>query len=220
MKALLVDDHPMVFSELQAVALSIGTGLQLVLAGSLDAARSALADHGDLDLVLLDLRHDEVQGLRLLAEIRALRPELAVVVVPAGSDNKGADSGKAPHDGAIRLLGALANRRGSFDGHLSAVSEDGLDAGLDVVDWRFRLTAHASLDVFGLTRRQQQVLGLIMEGQTNKSIARSLCLSVDTVKDHVTALMKSLKVSSRTQAVLAVTARSGAGAPGRSPRPS
>ena len=217
MKALLVDDHPMVLSELQAVAASLGNALQIVLAGSVGAARVALTEHTDLDLVLLDLRSDDVQSLRWLAELRQVKPGLPVVVVSACA---GADSGPAPRTGAFGLLDALSGRGSGFVGHGSAVAANRSDPGIDAIDWRFRLTAHASLDRFGLTRRQQQVLALIMEGQSNKSIARQLSLSVDTIKDHVTALMKSLNVSSRTQAVLAVTGRAAPSQPEPAQRPS
>ena len=55
-----------------------------------------------------------------------------------------------------------------------------------------------------LTPRQSDVLDLLLQGQPNKLIARELGLSVETVKDHVASLLRTLGVSSRTQAVLAV----------------
>ncbi len=56
----------------------------------------------------------------------------------------------------------------------------------------------------GLTPRQTDVLGLLLEGLPNKLIARQLNVSVETVKDHVAAVLRALGVNSRTQAVLAV----------------
>jgi DNA-binding NarL/FixJ family response regulator len=64
---------------------------------------------------------------------------------------------------------------------------------------------HAPLDSLGLTPRQTEVLGLLLQGKPNKLIARDLNLSVETVKDHVAAVLRALNVSSRTQAVLAVS---------------
>jgi DNA-binding NarL/FixJ family response regulator len=61
-----------------------------------------------------------------------------------------------------------------------------------------------SYESLGLTPRQRQVLALLLEGKPNKIIARELGLSVETVKDHVAAVLRSLGVSSRTQAVLAI----------------
>ena len=62
-----------------------------------------------------------------------------------------------------------------------------------------------SLDNVGLTPRQTEVLALLLQGLPNKLIARELNLSVETVKDHVAAVLRALGVSSRTQAVLAVS---------------
>lgn len=56
-----------------------------------------------------------------------------------------------------------------------------------------------------LTPRQTDVLGLLLKGLSNKLIARELNLSVETVKDHVAAVLRALGVSSRMQAVLAVS---------------
>ena len=54
-----------------------------------------------------------------------------------------------------------------------------------------------------ITPRQRQILGELRKGLSNKEIARNLDLSEGTVKLHVTALLKSLNVANRTQAVLA-----------------
>jgi DNA-binding NarL/FixJ family response regulator len=62
-----------------------------------------------------------------------------------------------------------------------------------------------SIDSLGLTPRQTDVLGLLLKGHPNKLIARELGLSVETIKDHVAAVLRVLNVSSRTQAVLAVS---------------
>jgi DNA-binding NarL/FixJ family response regulator len=53
-----------------------------------------------------------------------------------------------------------------------------------------------------LTQRQQEVLRLLAKGETNKNISRHLNVSENTVKVHVTAILKALGVSNRTQAVI------------------
>lgn len=63
----------------------------------------------------------------------------------------------------------------------------------------------AALDGLGLTPRQCDVLALLLKGLPNKLIAREMNLAVDTVKDHVAAVLRALNVNSRTQAVLAVS---------------
>lgn len=64
--------------------------------------------------------------------------------------------------------------------------------------------AQRRLEDMGLTPRQSQVLTLLLQGLPNKLIARQLNLSVETVKDHVAAVLRALGVGSRTQAVLVV----------------
>ena len=62
-----------------------------------------------------------------------------------------------------------------------------------------------SIDDIGLTPRQAEVLGLLLQALPNKLIARQLNLSVETVKDHVAAVLRALGVNTRTQAVLVVS---------------
>ena len=62
-----------------------------------------------------------------------------------------------------------------------------------------------SIDRLGLSKRQSDVLVYLLKGMPNKLIAREMGLSIETVKDHVAAVLKALKVSSRTQAVLLVS---------------
>jgi DNA-binding response OmpR family regulator len=61
-----------------------------------------------------------------------------------------------------------------------------------------------SPDELGLTERQVDVLALIMQGKSNKAICRTLNVAEVTVKNHVTSILKALKVTNRTEAVIAV----------------
>ena len=61
----------------------------------------------------------------------------------------------------------------------------------------------------GLTERQLDVLALMMQGKSNKAICRVLGLAVPTVKNHVTAILRALKVSNRTEAVVAMSELAG-----------
>ena len=56
----------------------------------------------------------------------------------------------------------------------------------------------------GLTARQRDVLAVMMQGKSNKAICRILNLAEPTVKNHVTAILKALKVTNRTEAVIKV----------------
>jgi DNA-binding NarL/FixJ family response regulator len=64
----------------------------------------------------------------------------------------------------------------------------------------------ASAAKLGLTERQMEVLALMMQGKSNKAICRALDLAEPTVKNHVTAILKALNASNRTEAVIAAGA--------------
>lgn len=92
-------------------------------------------------------------------------------------------------DSALRLDSGAGSDRPADDGAVAPASRKPL----------------TSVAMLGLTPRQNEVLALLLHGKPNKMIARDLNLSVETVKDHVAAVLRSLGVSSRTQAVLAVS---------------
>ena len=94
---------------------------------------------------------------------------------------------------------------------------------LDIDTGRAAPMVAPSLDALGLSRRQADVLAFLLQGLPNKLIAREMGISVDTVKDHVAAVLRALGVTSRTQAVLAVsqmTQQSAASLPGGKRGPS
>src|SRR5262249_13779130 len=62
----------------------------------------------------------------------------------------------------------------------------------------------SSISDLGLTERQIDVLALMMQGKSNKAICRVLNLAEPTVKNYVTAILRALRVSNRTEAVIAV----------------
>jgi DNA-binding NarL/FixJ family response regulator len=220
MKVLLVDDHPLILAALKAMIEGMQVGVQVTAVSSASSARAALQAEPDHDLVLLDLQLDETDGFQLLTELRRKYPVLSVVVISAS--DRSADVIRAIDLGAMGFLPkrmpteALADALrlvmggGIFVPTMSldrpTISETGLPpsapaagAGLGEPP-----SALPSLDELGLTPRQAEVLNLLLQGKPNKEIARRLGLSVETVKDHVQAVLRALGVNSRTQAVLAV----------------
>jgi DNA-binding NarL/FixJ family response regulator len=171
-------------------------------------------------LVLLDLQLGDANGFDLLAELRQTWPALPVVVVSA-SDRSG-DVIRAIDLGAMGFLPKrmsteeLANALrlvmagGIFvptmsSNDVAADSEEPMPltgaSPMPAGDSYQPMPSHQEL---GLTPRQHDVLTLLLQGKPNKDIARRMGLSVETVKDHVQAVLRGLGVSSRTQAVLAV----------------
>jgi len=86
-----------------------------------------------------------------------------------------------------------------------APASDGAGAGAAGQALGTPAATRAGMAAMGLTPRQSDVLTLLLKGLPNKLIARELNLSVDTIKDHVAAVLRTLGVGSRTQAVLVVS---------------
>ena len=225
MKVLLIDDHPLILSALQSIIQGLSDSVSVVAADSARMARDTLAQDSAFDLVLLDLRLGDADGFDVLSEFRAAYPALPVVVVSAS--DRTSDVIRAIDLGAMGFVPKRASNDTLFEA-LSMVMSGGIyvppmDMGDETsatdqyadnppgalrsvrqraADEGFQ--THASLESLGLTPRQTEVLGQLLQGKPNKLIARDLNLSVETVKDHVAAVLRTLNVSSRTQAVLAV----------------
>jgi DNA-binding NarL/FixJ family response regulator len=221
MKVLLIDDHPLILSALQSVIQGLGDHVTVVGAASARAARDTLKAQADFDLVLLDLQLGDADGFDVLTEFRAAYPALPVVVVSAS--DRTSDVIRAIDLGAMGFVPKRASNDTLFEA-LRMVMSGGIyvppmTMGAEQPSERYgsdlgavRQGAHdggfqtaPAVESLGLTPRQTDVLSLLLKGQPNKLIARELGLSVETVKDHVAAVLRALNVSSRTQAVLAVS---------------
>jgi DNA-binding NarL/FixJ family response regulator len=226
MKVLLIDDHPLILSALQTVIQGLGDDVTVDGAGSARAARETLKKNADYDLVLLDLQLGDADGFDVLSEFRASYPSLPVVVVSAS--DRTSDVIRAIDLGAMGFVPKRATNETLFEALrmvmsggiyvppmtlgseksvekpegdtvpsvLRVVRQNAMDSGFQT---------RPGIDSLGLTPRQTDVLALLLKGHPNKLIARELGLSVETIKDHVAAVLRALNVSSRTQAVLAVS---------------
>lgn len=215
MKILVADDHPLLREALLLVLRELEGGVTPIEAADGEAVRRLAAEHPDLDLVLLDLCLPGVCGLELFDALRRDYPALPLVVLSALDDPgtvKAVLAGGAlgfipkssPHQvlvHALRLV--LAGGR-----YLPPELMPEL-AGADWASVPARAASPGtfgggSAEALGLTERQQQVLALLAQGKSNKQICRALGLAEATVKVHVTAVLKALRVTSRTQAVVAI----------------
>lgn len=202
MKFLLIDDHPLFRQGLKGIAQRLD-GAAVVLEGASYGQAQALLDD-DLDLVLLDLRLPDMDGLEALAAIRAGFPALPVVIVSA-SENK-QDIMAALRLGALGFVSKASSAdvlenalRLVLAGDVYLPSGLMLSADGTGADWPRNPEGVSR----GLTDRQAQVMRLMAKGESNKQIARALNLSESTVKVHVTAILRALGVSSRAQAIVA-----------------
>jgi DNA-binding NarL/FixJ family response regulator len=231
MKALLIDDQAFILAAFQSELLAFDRRVALVSVESARGARQAMATVEPFDFVLLDLQLACANGFDLLAELSHSHPGTPIVAVSGLVANAdvvraiylGAVAFVPRHAGGQTLLLAL---RTVASGHIyvppmifgagscpvpaiGRVDQAVEDPRCDVHAASVRDSA--SFSSFGLTPRQTDVLTLLLQGQSNKLIARALNLSVETIKDHVTAVLRALNVKSRTQVVLVVSGGAQAG---------
>lgn len=204
MQILIVDDHSVVREGVAALMLqAFGASAVILQAASLAPALEAAVANPGLDVVLLDLFLADEGGARAtFAGIEAFgraRPDLPVIIFSSSED---------PRD----VRGAIA--AGALGYVPKSASPETLKAALGLV---LKGELYVPPLVLGdptitalaaprpgpgppLTARQGEVLDFIVEGRSNKEIARLLHVSDKTVKAHVTGIFKALGVSNRTQA--------------------
>ncbi len=201
---IVADDHPL-FRE--ALIHAVGNrlnGAAVVEADSLETLQTAVAQHPEADLLLLDLNMPGVSGFSALAYIRNTSAALPTVIVSATDDP--AIMRRAIHHGASGFI-PKSSAIDTIEGAIEAVLRgevwlpDGIapaTGGLDSDE----ATIAAALS--SLTPHQFRVLMMLAEGLMNKQIAYQLGVSEATIKAHVTAILRKLTVTNRTQAVLAM----------------
>ena len=202
---LIADDHPVVRQGL-AVLFDVQDDLVLVGQASDGAEAVALVRELTPDVLVLDLKLPGLDGLGVLAELRAAGLTTRVLVLTSaagpGSPAMALQAGAAGFlykdvdpEALVRAI------RSVHDGHTVLAPQA---AGL--------VTARPGDGARGLqslTGREREVLVLLAEGRSNREIARTLTVSEKTVKTHVSAILAKLGVADRTQAALLAVRQSG-----------
>jgi DNA-binding NarL/FixJ family response regulator len=206
MKILVVDDHVLIREALRGLFRELKPDATVLEAP--DAARTMelLAEQPDIALILLDLSLPDRDGFVLLAELRAHYPDTSVVVLSGFPDR--ANVVRVLDQGALGFIPKSAGRE-VMTSALNLVFSGGVYIPPEILGSATpnAATPQPSPADLGLTGRQADVLALMMQGKSNKAICRRLELAEPTVKNHVTAILKTLGVSNRTEAVLAASAR-------------
>ncbi len=212
MHILVVDDHPLMAEALGLAMRTLDRATEVKSAGSLESAM-ALAKQVAFDLCLLDLGLPDCSGLDALSRMRESLPALPVVVVSGADDSK---SVLAALDlGAMGYI-PKTSARDVLLGAVRLVASGGIYVPVEAVKAREAsesalYTAGGDATVaktpaeLGLSSRQREVLALLLKGLPNKLIARRLDISENTAKIHVSAVLRALGVSTRTQALLAAS---------------
>ncbi|MGI9304093.1 MAG: two-component system response regulator NarL [Gammaproteobacteria bacterium] len=199
---IVIDDHPL-FRKGVAQLLELDAGF--VLAGEASSGRDgvALARETQPDLILLDLNMKGMNGIETLKALKQQEPASLVIMLTVSNAEKdlvralraGADGyllkDMEPEELLDRLRNAIAGET-VMDPSLTGMLADALRE-----DNATQPAADATL-----TDREQEILGLIAAGMSNKMIARELTISDGTVKVHVKNLLRKLNLRSRLEAAV------------------
>lgn len=197
MKILIVDDHALFREGLCHVLTGLSGEFVPFMAANEGEARRHLAEHPDLNLVLLDLHIPNEDGFVILEAIRQEYPQVPVVILSATSSLR--DVQRVLDAGAVGFI-----PKDSTSSVMRNALQVILSGGVYLPQNLLQLLKSMPPNRQGvnLTPRQRQVLELILRGRSNKAIAAELSLSEATVKMHLGYVFKILGVSNRTQAVI------------------
>lgn len=199
MKILLADDHPLFREGVKPVLHKLDPKVELVEAIDYPSAFDAMHREGkEIDLALLDLFMPGMSGIEGVTRFRAAFPDVPVVVLSAAEEIK-----DIQHIFAAGALGYITKSTPS-DVILAALKQV-LAGGIYIphllgVDF----TPSEPMRHPALTSRQMEVLQELVKGRSNKQIGEVLGVTEGTVKIHLGAIFRILKVSNRTEAVLVI----------------
>lgn len=215
MKFLIADDHHLIREGLKNALESTYNDPLVVEAKDGNQVLEIVENNTDLDLILLDYFMPGTDGYSLVTTLCDSYPAIPVIIISASDDpalmHKVLDRGvagfipKATHQELIIRAIQLVLSGGTY------IPPELMDTGglfspegsNQAVSLSRPISYMVSSAMFSkLTQRQQEVLCLLAKGETNKDISRHLNVSENTVKVHVTAILKALGVSNRTQAVI------------------
>ena len=198
---LVADDHPLFREALRGAVARVLPTATLHEADSVYALYALVERDPDADLLLLDLNMPGAQGFSVLVHLRALHPQLPIVIVSAREEpvvmRRALDHGAVgfiPKSADAATLGEALSSVLAGDRWAPPAAFDAPAAAADEHDAAQRLR--------DLTPQQFRVLQMLGDGLLNKQIAYELGVSEATIKAHMTAILRKLGASNRTQAVL------------------
>ncbi len=204
-RVLIVDDHEVLAASL-ALVLDDQTGVITVgVAGTLARAK-ALTETTAPDVVLLDHRLPDGEGVPAIRELLALRPSAGIVVLTASAADHvlvaAIEAGASGIVSKTRGLDEVTTAVRAAAAGESVISPEMLSRLLP------RLRRRGALARDALTDREREVLNLLADGRSNAAIADELTVSVHTVRNHIANLSSKLGAHSKLEA-LAIAVRDG-----------
>ncbi|MDP2432773.1 MAG: response regulator transcription factor [Pseudomonadota bacterium] len=198
MKVLLADDHPLFREGVKPVLHKLDARLQIIEAIDYPSAFSAMHQTGEVDLVLIDLHMPGMSGVEGVIRFRAAFPDIPLVVLSASELAE--DIHRLLAAGALGYI-TKSSPSEVILGALRLVLAGGVYIPLSLLNHPNGFDQDSSRPA-PLTSRQVQVLRELVKGQSNKQIAVALNVTEGTVKIHLAAIFRILKVNNRTEAVL------------------
>lgn len=205
-RILIADDQPITRDGLTTILESM-EGVTVVGVASNGAEAIALAERGEADVVLMDLRMPQVDGVEATRRLAVSSPETAVVVLTTYTDD----------ESILKALGAGAHGYLTKDATAQDIHRalQAAVAGQAVLDREVQarlvehatVTEHAASTPTGglpdeLSAREGEVLALIAEGLSNAEIGERLFISRTTVKTHINQILRKTGCRDRPQAIL------------------
>jgi DNA-binding NarL/FixJ family response regulator len=216
MKILLVDDHALFREGLALLLQRLSRDLDLLQAGSCEDAFALCDANDDIGLILLDLNLTGMNGFAGLAIVRERYPGVPVVIVSSADDTETVREaidvgamGFIPKSSSSEIMLSalrLVLAKGIYLPPTVLLSESAPAprvARSTAPMPASRTEAPVKPADLGLTPRQADVLYLVLQGKPIKLICRELSLGEGTVKGHVSAVLRALNVTTRTQAIVA-----------------
>lgn len=203
MKILLVDDHDLFREGLKLILSKLDQDIELIEAESFDQAIRAVDGSADLDLVLLDLKMPGVKGMDGLVDMCAHAADTPVVIISGAYEQP--DITQAFQHGAAGFIPKTMSSRAMYSALNLVLSGERFIPSSAFLDGEFRTVDMAPPELAddpfpSLTRREHDVLALLVNGLSNRQIAEKLQLQEVSVRARLTGLFKKLGVQNRTQA--------------------
>ena len=199
---LIADDHPLFREALQRVAIEVFADHNFLEVDNCDKAIEAIDDE-NLEFIFLDLNMPGMDGFNGLVSLRNAAPSVPIIVVSATEDPRivreaityGA-SGFIPKSLSKDEMVAAVRVVLDGDVYTPPLSDGGTRHSVLQADVKL------AEGISQLSHQQRIVLQMLASGRPNKQIAYELNIVESTVKAHVSAVLRKLKVHSRTQAVI------------------
>lgn len=202
-RVVVADDHPIYRDGLRLV-LCPQDGIQIVGEASTGAEAVSLAVELQPDVVVMDVRMPDLNGIEATRKIRSVDERVAVLMLTMFDDDESVFSAMRAGAKGYVLKGA---DRSEIVRAVQAVADGEVVFGPGVADrvlgYFLAMRGGPTLKPFSeLTDREREVLELVAKGYSNQQVARRLVLSPKTVRNHVSNIFSKLQVADRAQAIV------------------